>query len=255
MIDRWFPTIKLPLTFKQFERLPRNPAYKYEYLDDKAWLSPRPKQYSALLELSPLEEVPVVDVQREPIRIRRFEPADWDALPEVFAASFSRVQPFASLSDKKRLAAARDCLRHTREEGDGPVIEPACCVAASERDGRLVGGLLATIMPDIPLTEYHCYRWKEPPPPDWLERKLGRPHLTWIFVTPFRAGHGVGTALLAATVRELLALGYHALASTFLLGNDSSTLWHWRNGFRLSAHPGSKRLWEERMRRTMQEPS
>ena len=23
------------------------------------------------------------------------------------------------------------------------------------------------------------------------------------------------------------------LASTFLLGNDSSTLWHWRNGFRL----------------------
>jgi hypothetical protein len=31
------------------------------------------------------------------------------------------------------------------------------------------------------------------------------------------------------------------LASTFLLGNESSMLWHWRNGFQLLQYPGSRR--------------
>jgi hypothetical protein len=28
MIEKWFSTIELPLTFGQFEQLPQNPAYK-----------------------------------------------------------------------------------------------------------------------------------------------------------------------------------------------------------------------------------
>ncbi len=74
-----------------------------------------------------------------------------------------------------------------------------------------------------------------------MARRLGRPHLTWIFVHPFAAGQGAGTALLRAATRGLLALGYAELASTFLLGNESSTLWHWRNGFRLAGSPWSRR--------------
>ena len=62
-----------------------------------------------------------------------------------------------------------------------------------------------------------------------------------MFVSPLDAGRGVGTALLNAAARELLALGYTELASTFLLGNESSMLWHWRNGFRLLQYPGSRR--------------
>jgi L-amino acid N-acyltransferase YncA len=65
--------------------------------------------------------------------------------------------------------------------------------------------------------------------------------LTWIFVSPQRAGHGVGTALLAAAVGALRTMGYTELVSTFLRGNDSSMLWHWRNGFELLAYPGSPR--------------
>ena len=42
--------------------------------------------------------------------------------------------------------------------------------------------------------------------------------------------------------------GYKELASTFLLGNESSTLWHWRMGFRLLAYPGSMRLIREQAR-------
>ena len=46
MLDRWFSVIKLPMSWRQFHQLPRNPAYKYEYLEEAAWLSPRPKFYS-----------------------------------------------------------------------------------------------------------------------------------------------------------------------------------------------------------------
>ena len=51
MIDKWFSTIELPLTFEQSLRLPQNPAYKYEYFDHHAWLTPRPKGYHAILDL------------------------------------------------------------------------------------------------------------------------------------------------------------------------------------------------------------
>ena len=39
------------------------------------------------------------------------------------------------------------------------------------------------------------------------------------------------------------------LASTFLLGNESSTLWHWRAGFRCLPYPGSMRVVREQVAR------
>ena len=51
----------------------------------------------------------------------------------------------------------------------------------------------------------------------------------------------MGTALLHAAAGALRALGYAEMVSTFLLGNDSSMLWHWRAGFRLLTHPASRR--------------
>src|SRR5262249_37651677 len=89
--------------------------------------------------------------------------------------------------------------------------------------------------------EHDSYYWQEPPPADLLEKRRGRPHLTWIFVEPVRAGRGVGTGLLGAACQTLRRLGYRELVSTFLAGNDASTLWHWRNGFELLAHPFSHR--------------
>ena len=52
---------------------------------------------------------------------------------------------------------------------------------------------------------------------------------------------GVGTALLGAAAGALRDMGFAALLSTFLVGNDSSMLWHWRAGFRLLTYPGSPR--------------
>jgi hypothetical protein len=51
----------------------------------------------------------------------------------------------------------------------------------------------------------------------------------------------VGTGLLHAAAAALARLGFTHLTTTFLLGNDSSMLWHWRNGFQLVGHPASRR--------------
>jgi GNAT superfamily N-acetyltransferase len=244
MFDRLFRAIKLPLTLEQFHQIPQNPAFKYEYINGVAWLSPRPKFYSARLDLrAPFLSAPeMVDAYAE-VGFRKFESADWRGLAPLFDAAFRRVEPFAGLNDRRRIAAARQCLKYTREGHDGPLIKPACHVVF-DHDGkreRCLGVILVTLIPMIDLTNFWSMRWQGPPPPDCVERGLGRPHLTWIFVTPLYAGHGIGSALLAYARRSLLELGYSELISSFLLGNTTSTLWHWRNGFELLPYVGSMR--------------
>jgi GNAT superfamily N-acetyltransferase len=234
MSDQWMPTLTLPLSFEQYLQLPRHPAYRYEYLEGTAYLSPRTRHYHALLKLEPLE-VPD-DVPMRPATL-----ADFAELEEVFSDAFDRQQPFASLDDATRLEAARQCLERTRTGGDGPWIDRASFVALQE--GNIVGAILITLLPEGELSDWNGIYWAATPPSDAVERRLGRPHLTWIFVAPLCVGQGVGTALLAAAVRELRALGFTELVSTFLLGNDSSMLWHWRNGFQLLTYPGSFRRW------------
>lgn len=250
MLDRWFSVIKLPLTWRQFHQLPRNPAYKYEYLNSVAWLSPRPKFYGARLTLRPPADrpPPEIEVHHKAIRIRRLEDRDWPRLSRPFAGSFHQVQPFASLGDRRRLEAARACLKYTRDGHDGPLIRPSCHVAVSEKDGRPIGAILVTLVPPGDLDDLWSLQWESPPPPDGIEQRLGHAHLTWIFVNHWYAGYGIGTALLAHASNGLLELGYNELISTFLLGNDSSLLWHWRNGFELLPYCGSKRRFHERMR-------
>src|ERR1700676_18513 len=118
MIDKWFSTIKLPITFKQWRKLPQNRAYKYEYFGGKAWLTPRPKGYHALLDLSQFN-VSVPMQPQEELVIRPLADGDWRRMPRVFAAAFHRVQPFASLTDKVREKAARECLQATRGGAEG----------------------------------------------------------------------------------------------------------------------------------------
>jgi GNAT superfamily N-acetyltransferase len=241
MCDEWMPGLTLPLTPEQYTQLPRHAAYRYEYHDGHATLSPRPRHYHALLDLAAVSPAaPPRGVTVRPVRR-----GDIPALEGVFAASFDGVQPFGGLNDAQRLEAARSCLERTLTGGDGPWIEAASFVA--EEDDPVgdapgfVGGIFVTLLPAGDPCDWDSYGWREPPPADAIAMRLGRPHLTWIFVSPLSAGHGTGTALLAAAAQALRKMGFAELVSTFLRGNDSSTLWHWRAGFRLLAYPGSKR--------------
>ncbi len=226
MADSHYRRIELHLPFDEFLRLPRNSAYKYEYYDGRAVLSPRPKCYRAVLDLHPLADV-------EPYEVRPLPPAEIMSFAELFRAAFRNTQPYAALDDEQALTAARECLEKTAGGGDGPVIGPACVQAFDKHFNHPAGAILITLLPPDIVDNWRSHTWKEPPPPDAVERRLGCPHLTWIFVSPWVERHGMGTALLAASVKALLELGYTQLASTFLQGNDSSTLWHWHNGFRL----------------------
>jgi GNAT superfamily N-acetyltransferase len=246
MSAEFFRIQRLSLPPDEFRRLPRNAAYKYELLEGEAWLSPRPRYQHALLDLASFVGPPADELPRD-VSLRRLRESDWAELPDLFAAAFRLVQPYGSLDEAARREAAVKCLDQTRTGGDGPLLESACHVAVSRERSRVEGVILLTFIPLADLSDPDASaRWEGPTPPDAIKRGLGRPHLTWIFVSPFDAGHGIGTALLSAAVRELTALGFTDLATTFLVGNDQSMLWHWRNGFRLLAHPGSRR---ERRRR------
>jgi GNAT superfamily N-acetyltransferase len=235
MCDEWMRGLQLAVSAEQFRQLPRNGAFRYDYLDGTGHVTPRPRHYHALLDLAPVAADEVDDVA-----LRAVRPDDWDGLAGLFAEAFAGVQPFAALDGATRREAAERCLSRTRTGGDGPWIERASRIAC-DGDGERVGAILVTLLPLSDPCEWGSYQWAEEPPPNCVERRLGRPHLTWVFVDPRLAGEGLGTLLLAATVGELLAMGYHDLLSTFMIGNDHSALWHWRNGFRLLPYPGSKR--------------
>jgi hypothetical protein len=237
MIERFFPILKLGLAFDQYEALPRNPAYIYEYAEGSAWLWPRPNLYRAFLRL-PLETAVTEIDAKGPVRLRPLHKADWAQLPSLFAEAFENVLPFSSLDDQHRIEASRACLGQTRQGHDGPLIDEACFVAVSQADGEICGSILITLLADPKPNGAGGRRWKGPPPVDWRARKVGRPHLTWVFVHPWEARFGVGSALLALVAAPLRALGHEELDSTFLLGNESSTLWHWRNGFVLRPYVG-----------------
>src|ERR1700687_1667901 len=219
MCDHWMPLVKLSLTMEQFHQLPRNGAYKYEYIGGQAYLSPRPRHYHALLELQPRS------VNAEVI-VRPVVPGEGMNLARLFAASFGSIQPFGDLDDATRLQASRESLARVLAGGDGPFIERASFVAVDEE--RTIGAILVTLLPDGDPCDHECYEWREKPPTDCIEKRLGRPHLKAVFAAPDARGNGIGTALLAATINELLKMGYKELLSTFMIGNELSTLWHWR---------------------------
>ena len=230
-MDRWFPRISIPMTWNQFRRLPQHPAYRYEYLEGTARLTSRPRRYHALLSLE----------RHWPSTcnadIRPIDAAAWGKLPDGFAEAFATTAPLSLLEPKLRLAAARDCLERTQRGEHGLLIEPACLVAVA--DGRVCGAIVVTLLQAGDLERFDDPRWGEPPPDDALETGWGRPHVAWIWTSPGVARCGLGSAMLARSAQALAELGYRELASTFLLGNEPSLLWHWKNGFRLLSYVGS----------------
>ncbi len=245
--EKWYPFVKLPLSAEQFRQLPQHPSYEYEYVDGEAWLTARPKTYHALLDLEARE--PAASVRgfgREEITVRPLDRDEWPYLRPLFAGAFQSVPPFSLITDDERLVAANQCLEKTRTGGDGPLISDACFVARCKSDEgeQRLGAIIITLMQDGDLESCDDLTWTEQAAVDAIAKGWGRPHLTWIFTDYWNARHGVGTALLDHAVNALLKIDYTDLASTFLLGNESSTLWHWRNGFRLMSNPGSPRAIE-----------
>ena len=242
-MERWFPRIDIPMTWDQFRQLPQHPAFRYEYLDGTAKLSARLRRYHALASLTgPAPATATKDRTLRPVAA-----ADWEQLPQRFAEAFSDTAPLSLLEPALRLTAARDCLERTQAGEHGLLIESASFVATA--DGQIDAAVLITLLQAGDLERFDDPRWSEPPPPDALQTGWGRPHLTWVFTTPHAGRRGLASALLQRARAALAELGYTELASTFLLGNEPSLLWHWKNGFRLLSYVGSpRRITDEQQR-------
>jgi GNAT superfamily N-acetyltransferase len=238
MCDEWMPQLQYPLTWEDYQTLPRNPAYKYEYINGNLLLSPRPCHFHAELDLHAYQAEPV---NLDGIHLRPMRPADRLALQKIFAWAFEHTQPFGSLNEERRLEAARTCLEKTWSHGDGPWVEEVSFVAAHEENDHPLGAIFITLLPGGDPANWDSFYWVGPPPPDCIMRHAGQPHLTWIFVAPVHGKRGLGSALLEAAVQALVQRNYATLWTTFMDGNLASMLWHWRNGFRLLGHPGSRR--------------
>lgn len=240
LCDEWMPKVRVPMASESFQRLPRNAAYKYEYLEGAAVLSPRPRTYHAILDLTrtiPSElQASAVDYEVAPLM-----PTDAEALAQLFAGAFERTQPFAGLTIEERIEAAAVCLQRTFQGDDGPWVAEASFLLRSRSEGKLVGAILVTLLPQSDPADISAYEWLDAPPSDLWMKGQGQPHLTWIFTHAWHKGVGIGTRLLAATATPLREHGYASLLSTFIVGNDSSQLWHWRNGFELVPSITSKR--------------
>jgi ribosomal protein S18 acetylase RimI-like enzyme len=194
--------------------------------------TPRPKSYNAVLDFTTIDLATLYSDAGKPplpaIIVGPLADADWAQLPDLMAAAFYRMPPFCTLPDEERLVATADCLTHTRNGGDGEFLRDASLVARDSQ-GAIAGALLIT-------------RWTPG------SEKYGpccdpttTAHITWAFVRPFDCGFGIGTLMLRESVERLRPAGFRHLLTTFLAGNESSMLWHWRNGFRLLPYMGSRR--------------
>jgi len=243
MSDEWMPSLQLKLARQDYDQLPRHPAYKYELIGGVTYISPWPRYYHAQLDLS---RFPAAAPDRPRANLRRLQSGDCELFVPIFKGAFGHLQPFGSLSDEDGEHATEQCLTRTFAGNDGPMVDPACFVAMEGE--KLAGAILITLLPGGDPTEWDSFRWSEPAPSDLWERCQGQPHLTWIFVRRMGQGSGIGTQLLHEAAGVLRRQGYSTLWTTFMLGNDSSLLWHWRNGFELFPHAMSRR----QMRKTFE---
>src|SRR5262245_6236874 len=121
MCEEWMPRLQLKLTVQEYQQLPRNPAYKYEYHEDHVVLTPRPVFLHGLFDLK--QTLP--ETSTDGLTIRPMEEADFVLLEPIFASAFHHVQPFGSLPEADYPRAAHVALERTRTGGDGPWIRSA----------------------------------------------------------------------------------------------------------------------------------
>ncbi|MGF1582649.1 MAG: GNAT family N-acetyltransferase [Gemmataceae bacterium] len=245
MASRWMRPIRFPIRSEQFYQLPRHPAYKYEFLDGVAYVSPQPRYFHAVLDLKHDQRVGYALSEVE-VEIGAIEDKDEAELIALFADAFSGVVPFVGLWDEKLISAGRSCLQQTREGGDGTWCRNASFVARWK--GEVVGAVYITVLPPgMDLCRGDVWTLDDFAPVE-ADSGEGTPHLTWIFVSRSARSQGVATRLLQESIRSLRQVGYKELVTTIVSGNEKSLLWHWQNGFRICSIPGSL----QRMRKELQ---
>ena len=249
-MDRFFPFYKIPLAYEDLDRIPQMPGFKWEYSDGCLILSERMNCFHATLPVSRREaraelgEVRPLSAEYKGVRVRPLRDDDWPALPGLMRDAFSRTVPFSIIDHEKAVEASETLVAECRDGKEGPLVPEACFVAEAEDLGELGGGgpgLASAVIVTVRKRRHFIDADHRREPPD------EKPHLTWAMTRFWGRRAGLATELLGHAVNGLADLGWDELDSTFMEGNHSSTLWHWRNGFVLRPGGWSARAMNRRM--------
>ena len=236
MVDPTPLPLNLDMTIDAFDRLPRHPAFRYEYAQGSAAITYRPRFYHAQLDLLSCKFEPTT----ANVQVRSVVETDWDQLSGPFDRAFCRSAFYMSVPEEARGQYTRDHLDRTRHGAYGPLIPEASFILEDPNADHetVIGGCLINRVAVGDLVHFQPTDDNEQVP---RREKPGLPHLTWIFVDWRHQRRGAGELLLRTAVSELRRLGETRLTSTFEAGAEPSQLWHWKMGFQLLSYPGSPR--------------
>ena len=193
----------IPMTWEEFEQMPRKLGWKHEYWDGQAHFSPR---WQSVTVTCPVQRRPV----QTSCTVRPVAESDEPQLVTAYVEAFGDSFDFCDWDLEKIQAAAKDDMRRMLSGQRGCLL-PASRIAidgqSTYEEEKIIGAALIT------------------------QSEGQRPLLDILLVVPQWHGKGIATALVAAASNDLHANGVKILESRYLLGNVESRAWHQKFGF------------------------
>lgn len=191
------------MTPAEFELMPRQLGWIYEYWDEQAHITPVYRIVTTTVKIKPR---PVTS----PCRIRAVDDVDKAQLISAYFAAFSDTIEYCDWKPEKIAAIAQEDIQEfLAGERGNPLPASRIAVACQAETGEesVVGAALI------------------------IEKTTGQSLLDMLFVIPEWQRKGVATALVSTAINELYRAGMNRLASRYLLGNNESQAWHQKFGF------------------------
>lgn len=191
----------IPMSFAEWELLPYQPGWKYEYEDGCAHITPSHQVAVATAPVTPRRV-------QAPCPLRAVRPEDELLLLAIYQEAFADNQAFCDFSAEGFLAEARRDLRESFRGSRGALL-PASRVAVDSKAANAtpIGAAL-------------------------LSRDSGYgPVLDLIFIRPEWQRRGLATALAATAMNALYEAGEKTVTSCYQLANVASQTWHQGFGF------------------------
>jgi GNAT superfamily N-acetyltransferase len=191
----------IPMSYEQWQCLPYQPGWKYEYVDGCAHI--RPSHQVAVTQVAVTPRT-----VNAPCALRPVVASDEARLLPVYMQAFADNQAFCDYTETRFYRAAQQDVWESFHGRRSPLLG-ASRVAVDTHGGtpQLIGAAL-------------------------LSRDAGYgPVLDLIFVLPSWHHRGVATALASEVMRVLAQDGEQTLTSCYQLGNVTSQKWHQGFGF------------------------
>jgi GNAT superfamily N-acetyltransferase len=190
----------IPMTSAEFDLLPQEIGWKYEYADGHA--SIRPRALAARLRVPITRHI----VRDTGCLFRPITEDDTPGLVRAFTDGFRDTVEYCDCTGAQVRQAGVDAIR-TFFAGRRGTFHPASRLAVLENRRYLIAGAALIVQKD------------------------DGPFLDILFIRRRWQRYGLGTALVSAVMNELADLGEQTLGSAYNVANAPSIAWHRKLGF------------------------